>query len=276
MSSIFPQFTPPEKPKTSLSPDRLSEFAEAQRSRGVKVALSLTVVAFIFGGLLAVQLRAAQAVRTNRHQQTTAYELEKQKLKDIQDQMNEEAKNRAQLLAKLDTFQDAVSKGQAVSPQQSDSLKQEIKKLQVAAGLATVSGKGVVIKLSDNPNASQESANAFLPGLVHDYDVLQVVNELRSAKADAIAVNGTRITGYTPIRCVGPVIYVNWEPAAAPFVIEAIGDPKIIVSALEMPGGILENLKNSGLGIKVSTPKNLTLPPSKGLPSLKEAKPKGQ
>jgi len=247
---------------------------ETQRTRGAKVAGSLTVVAFLFGALLAVQLRAAQTVRANRNEQAKSFEAETQILKDTQSKLVEEAKNRAILQLKLSALQDKLKSGDVISHQQLASLNQQIKKLQVAAGLATVSGKGIVIKLSDNPNAAKDAVGAFLPGLVHDYDVLQVVNELRSAKADAIAVNKTRITGYTPIRCVGPVIYINWKPAAAPFVIEAIGDPDILSSAMKMPGGILENLTNQGLGVKVWSSNSLTLSASEGLPTVREAQAK--
>lgn len=244
---------------------------QSQRPRGVKVAVSLTVVAFLFGALLAVQLRAAQTLRTNRSLKAESYEAETAKVKATQTKLVEEAQNRAILQIKLSALQEKLKSGQVISTEQLASLNQQIKKLQVAAGLATVSGKGIVVKLSDNPSAAKEGVGAFLPGLVHDYDVLQVVNELRSAKADAISVNKTRVTGYTPIRCVGPVIYVNWEPAAAPFVIEAIGDPQVLSSAMKMPGGILENLENQGLGIKTWSSNSLTLAASEGLPTVREA-----
>src|SRR5690606_28337852 len=163
-----------------------------------------------------------------RAQQAMTYEQEKQKLKDMKEQKKVEASNRALLQMRLQDLQEKISKGEAVSCQKSASLNQQIKKLQVEVGLATFTGKGIVMKMSDNPDAAKDGVGSFLPGLVHDYDILQVVNELRSAKADAITVNGTRITAYTPIRCVGPVIYINWEPAAAPFVVEAIGDPSVL------------------------------------------------
>jgi len=247
---------------------------EVLRPRNVKVAVSLTVVAFLFGALLAVQLRASQTLRANRAVESQSLVEEKQKLKDTQSQLFEEARNRASLQLKLAALQEKLKSGKVIDTQQLDSLNQQIKKLQVAAGLATVSGKGIVIKLSDNANAAKDAVGAFLPGLVHDYDVLQVVNELRSAKADAISVNNTRITGYTPIRCVGPVIYVNWEPAAAPFVIEAIGDPQVLSSAMKMPGGILENLENQGLGVKTWSSNSLTIGASAGLPTVREAQAK--
>ncbi|MEO6907515.1 MAG: DUF881 domain-containing protein [Abditibacteriaceae bacterium] len=247
---------------------------EAQRKNGVKVALSLTVVAFLFGAMLAVQLRAAQTLRDTHNTQTANYVAATAEVKAMQAQLIDEARNRASLQIKLAGLQDKLKNGEVINHQQLDSLNQQIKTLQVAAGLATVSGKGIVIKLSDNSNAAQGAVGAFLPGLVHDYDVLQVVNELRSAKADAISVNKTRITGYTPIRCVGPVIYVNWGPAAAPFTIDAIGDPQVLSSAMKMPGGILANLKNQGLGVKIWTSNSLTLAASEGLPTPTEAKAK--
>lgn len=250
------------------------EKPKVQGPRNVKVAVSLTVVAFLFGALLAVQLRASQTLRANRAAETQSLVAEKQKVKDTQKELFEEARNRASLQLKLAALQDKLKNGQVIDTKQLNSLNQQIKKLQVAAGLATVSGKGIVIRLSDNANAAKDAVGAFLPGLVHDYDVLQVVNELRAAKADAISVNKTRITGYTPIRCVGPVIYVNWEPAAAPFVIEAIGDPQVLSSAMKMPGGILENLENQGLGVKIWTSNSLTIAASAGLPTVKEAQAK--
>jgi uncharacterized protein YlxW (UPF0749 family) len=252
----------------------LSPQQETQRSHGVKLAASLTVVAFLFGALLAVQLRAAQTLRHNRADQAQSIDAAKANLAIAKDQLIAEAQNRASLQIKLAALQDKLKSGDAINHKQLESLNQQIKTLQVAAGLATVSGKGVVIKLSDNANAAKDAVGAFLPGLVHDYDVLQVVNELRAAKADAIAVNKIRITGYTPIRCVGPVIYVNWKPAAAPFVIEAIGDPSVLASAMKMPGGILETLTNQGLGVKIWTADSLTLAASEGLPTLTEAKAK--
>ena len=58
---------------------------------------------------------------------------------------------------------------------------------------------------------------------------------------------------------------VNWEPVAAPFTIQAVGDVATLQSALKMPGGIVENLRNSGgLGVKVTAAKILKLPPATG------------
>ena len=117
----------------------------------------------------------------------------------------------------------------------------------------------------------------FLPGIVHDFDLQQTVHELLSAKAEAIAVKGAgggwiRITGYTPIRCVGPTIYVNFKSCAAPFTVAAIGNPTTLKNALETPGGIIYNLKQQTLGVKIAPTHSLKLPAMEGIPSFSDAK----
>jgi uncharacterized protein YlxW (UPF0749 family) len=62
--------------------------------------------------------------------------------------------------------------------------------------------------------------------IVHDSDMLHVINELRGAGAEAIAINGTRIMATSRISCGGPTINVGKsERFTPPFVIHAIGDP---------------------------------------------------
>lgn len=236
---------------------------------------TITGICFIFGALLAVQLRAIQNIQAQRAKKVQNEVLQKQSdalqkqialryRMDAQKAQHERDATQHKLTAALGELK---NKG-ALSGVQVKALTGQIRELQTLACLTPINGAGIRIVLSDNSQAAQVGANPSLPlpGLVHDYDVLQVVNELRSAKASAIAVSGAdnqliRITGTTPIRCVGPVIFINWQPVAAPFSIEAIGSPKTLKSALEMPGGIVENMRNQGgVGVKVSGLNELTLP----------------
>lgn len=82
-----------------------------------------------------------------------------------------------------------------------------------------------------------------------------------------------RVTGFTPIRCVGPVVYINWKPVAAPFTIEAVGDPATLKSVLNMPNGIVDQLRGNGEGVKIEAVNNLKLPAATGgAPKLRVAK----
>jgi uncharacterized protein YlxW (UPF0749 family) len=244
----------------------------AARTRSRTWLVSLTAICFLFGGLMAMQLRAIETVRESRKDNVKGQEEAQDRLQKMQRLAAAERQKNAALAASLAQARSALASGSKMSAAQAQQLSTRIKELQMMSGLTPVTGPGVTVRLSDNPNASSGAVGSFAPGLVHDFDILQVVNELRSAKADAIAVNGTRITGYTPIRCVGPVFYINWEAAASPFVVEAIGDPDTLSSALKMPLGIVDNLKNQTLGVQVSRARRVHLAATEGIPRLKTAK----
>ncbi|RYG60089.1 DUF881 domain-containing protein [bacterium] len=268
-------------PEVTKHRGRISSRSQSKAAgKGRNWIFSLTGVCFIFGGLLAMQLRAIQQVHANQQSEKEGILLAKAQTDKMRAEAIESAKVRAAQDAKISELTKSIKNGVSLTKSQLTALNAQIKELQSVAGLTSVVGSGIRITLADNPNAGTTGGDtAFLPGLVHDYDILQVVNELRSAKADAIAVKGAgrdaiRVTGYTPIRCVGPVIYVNWEPVAAPFTIEAVGDAATLSSALKMPNGIVDQLKNNGaIGVKVSDEENLKLPAAAGgAPKLRVAK----
>ncbi|NLJ55985.1 MAG: DUF881 domain-containing protein [Firmicutes bacterium] len=138
-----------------------------------------------------------------------------------------------------------------------DSLRVSMHELRVAAGLAEMSGPGVVIRLYD----SQEGYQAG--DLIHDTDVRDVANELFAAGAKGMAVGGQRLIATSPIRCVGPVIRVNQkEIPANPVVIEAVGDADVLASGLEIINFSLEFHRN--FFVEVEKKENITLPPYRG------------
>lgn len=258
----------------SRSPSSTTAFDAPVRRKGATTVLfSLTAICFLFGGLLAFGARSIQAVRQNEVTSRENSESQQQQLEQMRRNLQRDADEKDKLLKQIELAKKQATEGGRAS----QKMAMELKKLQMLLGLTPVKGPGIVIKLSDNPDASKDAgpdAGPFLPGIVHDFDLLQVVNELRSAKAEAIAINGVRITGFTPIRCVGPTIYVNYEPKPAPFEIEAIGDADDLEHALTMPGGILDNLKNQTLGVRIHQNKLLSLPAatSLGVPELRVAK----
>ncbi len=135
-----------------------------------------------------------------------------------------------------------------------DSLRVSIHELRVASGYAEMSGAGVVIKLFDAPHGYTAS------NIIHDSDVRDVVNELFAAGAKGVSVGGQRIISTTPIRCVGPVIRVNQkEIPANPVIIEAIGDPEVLSSGLDIIRFSLELHRN--FRMEVEKQEQMVLPP---------------
>ena len=82
---------------------------------------------------------------------------------------------------------------------------------------------------------------------------MSIVNELRAAGAEAISVNGERILSTTAIRCVGPTIQINGTKVASPFHIKAIGNAKYLESALNIRGGVVDNLRSYGILVEIAT-----------------------
>ena len=92
-------------------------------------------------------------------------------------------------------------------------------------GLSEVQGPGVIITVED----SQINTDLFLNYsdlLVHDKDILKIVNELKNAGAEAISINEQRIVLNSSIICGGNIININGEKIGSPFVIKAIGSPE--------------------------------------------------
>ena len=140
--------------------------------------------------------------------------------------------------------------------------------LKFRAGLTAVEGPGVVVTIEDSkqPLKMGENQNLYV---VHDEDILKVINELRAAGAEAIALNEQRLIGTSEIRCAGPTVTVNGKMFSTPFQVKAIGDPKLLRSALEFRGGVVDTLKYWGINVSIETSNNLQINPYIG-PSKQE------
>lgn len=149
-----------------------------------------------------------------------------------------------------------------------EEAKNQINNGNKIIGLTEVTGPGIVFTVSDSdidPNTVIDSSKL----LVHDRDILKIVNELKNAGAEAISINDQRIILTTSIICGGNIINVNGEKIGSPFEIKAIGSPEALAN-LSRPGGWLSILKESG--IKVSEPKksnNITIPKYSGVLNFK-------
>lgn len=116
----------------------------------------------------------------------------------------------------------------------SEHLINEIKSLRLTSGLEDVQGPGITIIIDDNPD--EEIVGRHIDDdVVHDADVQNILNDLRKAGAEAISINGQRVMSMSEIKCGGPIIRVNGRSSAPPYVIKAIGDPKLLYAAISAP-----------------------------------------
>lgn len=149
-----------------------------------------------------------------------------------------------------------------------EEAKNQINDGNKMIGLTEVTGPGIIITLADSDIDSTSVLNSS-DLLIHDIDLLKVVNELKNAGSEAISINNQRVILTTPIICGGNIININGEKIGSPFEIKAIGSPEALAN-LSRPGGWLSKLEERG--IKVSTPKksnSITIPKYSGVLNFK-------
>jgi uncharacterized protein YlxW (UPF0749 family) len=174
-----------------------------------------------------------------------------------------------------------------LSEEKSEASRELNESLQTAksyAGLTELQGPGVLITLNDatdevpTDRRSDSSNNSDADILdqekiIHDQDILRVVNELYAAGAEAISVNNLRLVESSSIRCVGPTVLVDAERIASPIKIRAIGNPETLLGGLKMPGGVYQQLQEvDPRMVTIEDVKEMTLPAYSGPTTRKWAK----
>jgi len=157
-----------------------------------------------------------------------------------------------------------------------EQIREELQQSRMMANLLDVEGPGIEIILDDRKRDSILDSDPGLLGyyIVHDSDLLEVVNELRAAGAEAIAINGVRIIETSRISCGGPTINVGKEQRfVPPFVIHAIGDPDALASYFQREDSIYQTLMYWGLRFEIKKKELIQIPRYIGDVEYKYAKP---
>ena len=143
-------------------------------------------------------------------------------------------------------------------------LNSQIEEIKFFNGFTDVRGPGIMLRVSDN--VSEDTDLGIMERIVHDVDIVVLLNDLKAAGAEAIEINGKRITNLSEVVCAGPLIRVNNEVIPAPFVIVAIGDMDKLYEAVTEEGTYAYELKNT-YGMEVAAVKgyNLTVRRFRGI-----------
>lgn len=147
--------------------------------------------------------------------------------------------------------------------QEATEAEAELKENNMLLGLTEVKGEGIIIILDDNRNVEGDEIN-LSQYLVHEQDLLQIVNELFNAGAEAISINEHRVTNITAIRCDGNIIRVNGQIITVPITIKAICS-KAIYNTLIRPGGYLQAMANAGLPPDIERSDEIIIPKYNGV-----------
>ena len=233
----------------------------------------ISLIVFVTALLVTLQIRTINKSKSEITRLKNENELrdEINEWKDLYDTTMYRAK---ELENKINDYKNAES----ISDQTIAMLDEELEKMKMLSGVTELTGSGVIITLDDTKAINQIAVDAgyYDPNVfvIHDSDILLVINELRAAGAEAISINGQRIVGLTEIRCVGPVIQINGIRLTAPFKVSAIGSPDLMSSALKLRGGIVDQLSQANIDVNIETSSSITVPKYEKVIEYKYASPK--
>ena len=141
------------------------------------------------------------------------------------------------------------------------ALLAQLQRWAVPAAQVPVTGPGLRVVLSDAPTDGTTKDDPDLR--VQDVDLQILVNELWAAGAEAVAVNGQRLTATTAIRTAGSAVLVDLVPLVNPYTVEAIGSAADLQTALarSSAGQHLATLRATyGIGVAITSQRRLQLP----------------
>lgn len=124
-----------------------------------------------------------------------------------------------ELSGEVERMRNAALNGSAADRQ----LAEDAAALERAVGVAPMKGPGVQVTLADGPPSPVGEDGPDLARVL-DTDIQLVVNGLFASGADAVSVNGQRITALSPIRSAGEAVLVGFRPLTPPYVVTAVGE----------------------------------------------------
>jgi uncharacterized protein YlxW (UPF0749 family) len=184
--------------------------------------IMLVVAMLVLGFLLAVaasqNYRAAPAAEKQRNELVERVEQADGRLNDL--------RNRQTALAGEVRGLQAGALGDADA-----ALQKKVDDLELQVGAVAVTGPGIKVVVDDAKNADDKE------GRLLDVDLQQLVNGLWTAGAEAIAVNGHRLTSLTAIRGAGSAITVDYSSLNPPYTVLAIGDTNTLPARFAQSSG---------------------------------------
>lgn len=203
----------------------------------MKGKLSLTIIigftAFIFTMVMFTQFKTIE--------QTDITAIETMRETELREELARIKANYDDVETKLSDTQNKITEYENQMESEEDSaklLEEELKEAKMYLGYTNVVGQGIVITLSDGTRS------------IESYDLINLVNELKLAGAEAISINDNRVVSTTEIvDIINRYIMVNGKRISGPYTIKAIGDQKYLESGITLKNGYIDEIKANGKSI---------------------------
>lgn len=225
-----------------------------------------TFICIVLGMIIGIQIKTIKKVETVDMQRSTELSAEISRLKEENLNLN---KKISEQNIKIKEYESSL----AAEDETFAMLVEEAEGYKIKAGFMEMTGRGITVTLDDSKKSEQISGTSSGAFLVHDEDLLSVVNELYASGAEACSINDQRLVSGSAIRCVGPVVSINGVRVSAPFVVTAIGNPDVLEAALRITGGVVDSLSPWGIEVTIKKHESLTVPAYEQAIYYQEARP---
>ncbi|GLC32396.1 DUF881 domain-containing protein [Clostridium omnivorum] len=121
-------------------------------------------------------------------------------------------------------------------------MESELLKNKMSLGTVDVEGQGIKITLSDASTEFDNNQIDYEFRVIHNTDMIQVINDLKNSGAEAISINGQRIIDRSEIICDGPFLKVNGVKIPGPFTIYAIGKSEVLKNYMLLDDNYIEQI----------------------------------
>ena len=208
----------------------------------ITMTIIIGIMCFILLYVMFMQFRVVNetditSLRTKRDSEL------REELETWQSRYEDTSNQLEQAKANLDEYNNKIDDSQAAA----ELLDKELKQAELNLGKTDVKGAGVVITLED---ADVE---------VDAEDLIKLMNELKRAEAEAISVNGQRITNLTEFADVDSYVVVNGTRLSSPFTIQVIGNQKYLESGLTAKGGYVDTQISEGKKVSLAENNDITI-----------------
>lgn len=238
------------------APDTRARSAGALPRLHLRGHVAIAVTVALLGFLLAIQLRSQQGL---------ADRLAVEREEDLGQILTELTARSDRLLEEIVDLRVRLAQTSGSEERERalvDAAREQLRALQVLLGVVPVRGPGIAMTVADPESTVGPDV------------LLDAVQELRDAGAEAIEVNGVRVVVSTAFSGEPGALTAGGSRLTAPYAIEAIGAPTVLAEAMRIPGGVVDALAaRQGASVRIEEGSSVSILSVSTLPAFRHATP---
>ncbi len=218
-----------------------------------EASIFVFIASIIIGVLIALNINLSS---TSSNIQLTANEYSKavEERTKLRQEINAIDDNNNEIINKLNEYTSFEQKNEKIV----EDLKMQLSLSKMISGFEDTKGSGIKITITDGDTDNVPRDIQWIK-ILHDNDMINVVNDLRAAGAEAISINGYRVYPYSSIICDWAFLKMNDIQIPKPFEVEVIGEPKVLEEFVTKENSYIKILKTRGLDIEIKEVKEIIM-----------------